>query len=36
MNPSFVLWQDTHPNFDKEVWKYLGLEILGVEEFNWR
>lgn len=24
------------PNFDKEVWKYLGLEILGVEEFNWK
>lgn len=24
------------PNFDKEVWKYLGLEILGIEEFNWR
>lgn len=23
------------PNFDKEVWKYLGLEILGIEEFNW-
>ena len=24
------------PNFDKEVWKYLGLEILGIEEFNWK
>ena len=24
------------PNFDKEVWKYLGLEILGVDEFNWK
>ena len=24
------------PNFDKEVWKYLGLEILGIEEFDWR
>lgn len=23
------------PNFDKDVWKYLGLEILGVEEFEW-
>ncbi len=23
------------PNFDKEVWKYLGLEILGINEFNW-
>ena len=23
------------PNFDQEEWKYLGLEILGVEEFNW-
>lgn len=23
------------PNFDKEVWKYLGLEILGVEPFDW-
>ena len=24
------------PNFDKEVWKYLGLEILGIEEFDWK
>jgi hypothetical protein len=24
------------PNFDKEVWKYRALEILGVEEFAWR
>ena len=24
------------PNFEKEAWKYLGLEILGVEEFNWK
>lgn len=24
------------PYFDKEVWKYLGLEILGIEEFNWK
>jgi len=24
------------PNFDKEIWKYHGLEILGVEEYNWR
>ena len=24
------------PNFDKEVWKYLGLEILGLEEFDWK
>ncbi len=24
------------PNFDQERWKYLGLEILGVEEFNWK
>lgn len=23
------------PNFDQEIWKYHGLEILGVE-FNWR
>lgn len=23
------------PNFDQEEWKYLGLEVLGVEEFNW-
>ena len=24
------------PNFDKEVWKYLGQEILGVEEYDWK
>ena len=24
------------PNFDKEVWKYLGLEILGINEFDWK
>lgn len=24
------------PNFDKERWKYQGLEILGCEEFDWR
>ena len=24
------------PNFDQEIWKYRALEILGVEEFNWR
>lgn len=24
------------PNFDKEYWRYSGLEILGCEEFNWR
>ena len=24
------------PNFDQEIWKYHGLEILGVEEYNWR
>lgn len=24
------------PNFDKEEWKYLGLEILGIDEFNWK
>jgi len=23
------------PNFDQELWKYSGLEILGVE-YNWR
>lgn len=24
------------PNFYQETWKYLGYEILGVEEFNWK
>lgn len=24
------------PNFDKEEWKYLGLDIIGCVEFNWR
>lgn len=24
------------PNFYKEIWKYHGFEILGVEEYNWR
>lgn len=24
------------PNFDNELWKYQGLEILGCEEFKWR
>ncbi len=24
------------PNFDQEIWKYHSLEILGVEEYNWR
>lgn len=31
----FVMARYT-PNFDKEIWKYHGLEILGVEEYNWR
>lgn len=24
------------PNFNKEVWKYYGLEALGVEEYDWK
>lgn len=24
------------PNFYKEVWKYLGYEILGIDEFDWK
>lgn len=24
------------PNFAKEIWKYHGLEDLGIEEYNWR
>ena len=31
-----VLMTKYTPNFDQEKWKYQGLEILGVEEFDWR
>lgn len=31
-----VLMTKYTPNFDQERWKYQGLEILGVEEFDWR
>jgi hypothetical protein len=30
-----VLMAKYTPNFDQELWKYSGLEILGVE-YNWR
>ncbi len=31
-----VLMTRYTPNFDQERWKYQGLEILGIEEFDWR
>ena len=31
-----VLMAKYTPNFDQELWKYHGLEILGVEEYGWR
>lgn len=24
------------PNYDQELWKYLGYEILGIDEFEWK
>lgn len=31
-----VLMTRYTPNFDQERWKYQGLEILGIDEFDWR